>query len=50
MECLDANHFDLVVTDIIMPAMDGLGLIDAITAVVPNIKSLAISGMALPHF
>jgi DNA-binding NtrC family response regulator len=44
MESLSADHFDLVVTDIIMPAMDGLGLIDALRGVVPDIKILAISG------
>jgi two-component system, chemotaxis family, chemotaxis protein CheY len=44
LESLNANHFDLVVTDIIMPALDGLGLIDAIREVTPSIKILAISG------
>jgi len=43
-ERLDADHFDLVVTDIIMPGMDGLGLIDAMRAVAPSTKILAISG------
>lgn len=44
LERLDANLFDLVVTDIIMPALDGLGLIDAMKTVAPNVKILAISG------
>lgn len=44
LERLAAEPFDLVVTDILMPAMDGLGLIDAMRTAAPNIKILAISG------
>ena len=44
MESFLANQFDLVVTDIIMPDMDGLALIDEMRRVVPNLKILAISG------
>lgn len=38
------NHFDLVVTDILMPHVDGLGMIDEMKRVAPNTKVLAISG------
>ena len=39
-----ADQFDLVVTDIIMPDIDGLGMIDEMKRVAPHIKILAISG------
>ena len=42
--CIAENHFDLIVTDILMPYMDGLGLIDELKRVAPNTKVLAISG------
>ncbi len=44
LERLAADRFDLVVTDILMPAMDGLGLIDAMRESAPGVKVLAISG------
>jgi DNA-binding NtrC family response regulator len=38
------SRFDLVVTDILMPQVDGLGMIDEVKRVAPQIKVLAISG------
>ena len=44
LERLSAERFDVVVTDILMPAMDGLGLIEAMRTTAPDVKILAISG------
>jgi DNA-binding NtrC family response regulator len=38
------NRFDLVITDILMPQVDGLGMIDELKQVAPQTKVLAISG------
>jgi CheY-like chemotaxis protein len=39
-----AAHIDLVVTDMVMPGRDGLGLISAIRGVNPGAAIIAISG------
>lgn len=44
MEKFVSDQFDLVVTDILMPDRDGLGLIAEMMQIVPNSKILAISG------
>lgn len=44
MEVIKDNTFDLLVTDIIMPEVDGLDLIDHVISTSPNISVLAISG------
>jgi CheY-like chemotaxis protein len=44
MEKLSAGGTDLVVTDIVMPDMDGLELISNIQTMYPAVKVIAISG------
>lgn len=42
--CLGQKQFDLVVTDVLMPRTDGLGLIAEIKKVQPSARIVAISG------
>jgi two-component system, cell cycle response regulator CpdR len=41
---LEAEKFDLVIADLIMPEMNGIELVDYISKVHPKIKILACSG------
>lgn len=43
---LDAHHFNLLITDIVMPEMDGIQLARHATREVPNIRVLFITGFA----
>ena len=40
----DEDRFDLVLTDIIMPDMEGMGMIMEMRRKVPNLKVIAMSG------
>lgn len=44
MKTLEAGGIDLVITDIVMPDIDGLELISKIQSTYPDIKVIAISG------
>ena len=44
LELFRLNHFDLVVTDIMMPDMDGLSVIEEFLKINPSSKIIAISG------
>lgn len=41
---LKNSPFDLVITDLVMPEMNGIDLITSIQKISPNIKIIAISG------
>jgi CheY-like chemotaxis protein len=40
------GDFDLVITDLVMPEMDGISLINKLRAVAPTLKTMAITGYA----
>jgi DNA-binding NtrC family response regulator len=44
MRLLHSEHFDLVITDVVMPDGDGFELIPAIRKIQPGARILAISG------
>ena len=44
MEKFSANHVDLVITDLIMPRMEGVETITSLAAKHPSVKVIAISG------
>ncbi len=43
---LDQRHFDLLLTDIVMPVMDGIELARRATARFPDLKIMFITGFA----
>jgi len=43
---LALRHYDLVLTDLMMPGLDGIELLDRIRAVDPNLKVIMITGYA----
>lgn len=46
LEAVDRECFDVVVTDLKMPGMDGLTLLDHLRAVVPDVPVLLLTGHA----
>jgi DNA-binding NtrC family response regulator len=44
LELVRTEHVDLVVTDVVMPEVDGLELIKELSRVAPGMKVIAISG------
>lgn len=43
---LETEHFDLLLTDIVMPEMDGIELAQHVAAVAPNMRVMFITGFA----
>jgi CheY-like chemotaxis protein len=46
---LDEWHFDLVITDLVMPRLNGFGLVDQIRSKWPHIPILLISAFMSQH-
>lgn len=44
LKMLDESHFDIVVVDLKMPNLDGVGVIDAVRREHPDVKVLLITG------
>lgn len=44
LEHVERSRFDLVITDMIMPGMEGIEMILELRSVVPDLKILAMSG------
>ena len=44
LRMVELNHYDLVITDVIMPEMDGLEVITAIKRKFPDIQIIAMTG------
>jgi two-component system cell cycle response regulator CpdR len=43
---LETEHFDLLLTDIVMPEMDGIELAQHVAVVAPNMRVMFITGFA----
>lgn len=46
LEAIECHHFDLVLSDIRMPVMDGFALMESIREISPDTARLCISGYA----
>ena len=46
MPLLESEHFDLLLTDIVMPEMDGIELAQKASAIDPAIRVMFITGFA----
>ena len=46
MPLLETDHFDLLLTDIVMPEMDGIELAQKASAIDPEIRVMFITGFA----
>jgi two-component system cell cycle response regulator CpdR len=46
LECLEADFFDLLLTDIVMPVMDGIELARRAAQLDPKLKIMFITGFA----
>jgi DNA-binding response OmpR family regulator len=44
MHLVELNHYDLVITDIVMPEMDGLEVIASMKRKYPNIRIIVMTG------
>jgi CheY-like chemotaxis protein len=50
LEVCDTSHVDLVCTDVIMPAMDGIEFYQRLQKTAPHLKVIFTSGVSLPSF
>jgi CheY-like chemotaxis protein len=46
LTCLESQPFDLMITDVVMPGLDGIELSERATAKCPEMKILVITGYA----
>src|ERR687889_477059 len=46
MPLLETEHFDLLLTDIVMPEMDGIELAQKASAIAPDMRVMFITGFA----
>lgn len=46
LEQLHAEHYDALLTDLVMPGMNGVELVDAAKAFCPTLRCLIMSGQA----
>ena len=44
LSLFDREHFDLILTDIVMPGLDGIGLVQALKKRDPDIEAVAVTG------
>jgi CheY-like chemotaxis protein len=49
LESLDAHRFDLVITDFVMPKVNGLKLVDALHSAQPKFPIIFITGYLSPN-
>ncbi len=49
LEALRSRSFDLLVADIVMPGLDGIGLALKVTRELPDLPILLVTGYALEH-
>jgi len=44
LQLFSGNHFDLLVTDVVLPGLDGIGLVREVKARDPEIEAVAVTG------
>ena len=44
LECLDAQHIDLIITDLVMPKMNGIDFVQQLRQVRPDVPVIVVSG------
>lgn len=44
LECVDAHPVDLIVTDLVMPKMDGIDFVEQLRKIKPDLPVIVVSG------